>query len=233
MYSCVRSIRREIANSLRQHGFKKGAFWMDYFEHRTEIYRRVEGKGFANTRQNLWEEYNLYRIERRSRKEQISLDDAKTKMTELGELVTLEKFEKIEDAILKFYGTRYFDDLIPPNKNEARDPEMIDNILYRRADPIADTGPSIEELAADTTRDTKIRGFLMDFRQTIKTERDREIFDHQLMPDLVEGGAMSLEDLGQKWGVTKQAISLRKKKLERELRDYLEDKVDPDLLGNN
>ncbi|MFQ5432202.1 MAG: RNA polymerase sigma factor RpoD/SigA [Nitrospinota bacterium] len=95
------------------------------------------------------------------------------------------------------------------------------------AEVIGDKAPGHDETMGDEQMMELVRKHIAEFAQTLKAS-DRTILYERLMTD----EPMTLAEIGEKHGVTREAIRQAEARLIKKLKKYLEEKI-PDLKGFN
>lgn len=97
-----------------------------------------------------------------------------------------------------------------------------DGKLTPRVDLMAGSGEAADILLAEAELNSKLKGKLQTFRQTLKG-KDLEIFDLRLV---AQDEPLTLQELGDKFGVSRERVRQLEARLVGKLRQHLRDELD-------
>ncbi len=105
------------------------------------------------------------------------------------------------------------------------DQPLADDSRSTIADVLPADSPSVEDEVAEREIKERVRRVLDEFRESLG-ERDRAILDQRLLAE----DPATLQALGNRFGVTREAMRQAEAKLKRRLAAFLRDRLDPDVI---
>ncbi len=105
------------------------------------------------------------------------------------------------------------------------DQPLSDDSRSTIADVLPADTPSVEDEVAEQEIKERVRKVLDEFRETL-SERDRAILDQRLVAE----DPATLQELGNRFGVTREAMRQAEAKLKKRLAAFLRERLDADVI---